>query len=78
MKTAVSIPDPVFNEAEGLARRLGISRSKLYTRAVGAFVASHSPERVTEAMNAAVDAAGTASDPFIREGARRILERSEW
>jgi metal-responsive CopG/Arc/MetJ family transcriptional regulator len=78
MKTAVSIPDPVFNEAELLARRLGISRSRLYARALGAFVASHNPERITEAMNAAVAAAGEGSDPFVREGARKIFERSEW
>jgi len=78
MKTAISIPDPVFNEAEGLARKLGISRSRLYARALSAFVASHSPERITEAMDAAVAAAGEGSEPFVRQGARRILERSEW
>lgn len=78
MKTAVSIPDPVFNEAEGLAKRLGISRSRLYARALGAFVASHSPERITDAMNAAVASADGGPDTFVREGARRIFEHSEW
>jgi hypothetical protein len=78
MKTAVSIPDPVFAEAEGLAKRLGISRSRLYARAVGAFVAQHAPDRVTEAMDAVVDATGGGSDAFVREGARRTLARSEW
>lgn len=78
MKIAVSIPDPVFDEAESLAKRLGISRSKLYARALGTFVASQTPDRITEAMNAALEAAGNASDPFVKEGARRILARSEW
>lgn len=78
MKTAVSIPDPVFDEAEGLAKRLGITRSKLYARALGAFVANHAPDRITDAMNAALDATGQGVDPFIKQGARRILERSEW
>lgn len=78
MKTAVSIPDPVFAEAEALAQRLGISRSNLYARALGAFVASNAPDRVTEAMDAAIDAAGEADGAFSREGARRVFRRSEW
>lgn len=78
MKTAVSIPDPVFAAADGLAKRLGITRSKLYARALGAFVANHSPEGITEAMNAALDSVGEAPDPFVRQAARRVLERSEW
>ncbi len=78
MKTAVSIPDPVFIEADALAKRMGITRSKLYARALDAFVSRQAPDRITLAMNAAVDAAGQGSDPFVSEGARRILERSEW
>ena len=34
MKTAVSIPDHVFDAAERLAEKLGISRSELYQRAL--------------------------------------------
>lgn len=34
MKTAISIPDKVFRSADALARRLGISRSELYTTAI--------------------------------------------
>lgn len=78
MKVAVSIPDPVFAQAEALARQLRFSRSKLYARAIGAFVESHSPDRVTAAMNAAVDAAGSQPDGFVRVAGQRILSRSEW
>jgi predicted transcriptional regulator len=78
MKTAVSIPDPVFAAADGLAKKLGITRSRLYARALGAFVASHQPESITEAMNAALEDIGDAPDPFVKQGARRVLERSEW
>ena len=78
MKVAVSIPDPVFAEAEDLARRLKYSRSKLYARAIDDFVQSHAPDRITEAMNAAVDAAGQPEDSFVRKAGQRILARSEW
>lgn len=52
MKTAISIRDEVFEAAEHTAKRLGISRSELYTKAVGEFVARHSSDRVTERLNA--------------------------
>jgi metal-responsive CopG/Arc/MetJ family transcriptional regulator len=78
MKVAVSIPDPVFAEAERLAAHLRTSRSELYARALAAFVGNHDLERVTERMNAAVDAAGEAPDPFSRAAARRVFERAEW
>ena len=43
MKTAVSIPDDVFEEAERLATELKTSRSQLYSRALQEFVARHAP-----------------------------------
>ena len=45
MKTAVSIPDDVFEDAERLASRLRTSRSQLYARALAEFVARHDDDR---------------------------------
>jgi predicted transcriptional regulator len=78
MKTAISIPDDVFEEAERLADRLQTSRSQLYTRALAEFVARHADDRVQAAMNAAVDEVGPALDDFTREAARQTLQRVEW
>jgi predicted transcriptional regulator len=78
MKTAVSIPDEVFQQAERLARRTETSRSALYTRALAEYVARHSPEEITEAMNRVCDELGVGVDPFTARATRRILERSEW
>jgi metal-responsive CopG/Arc/MetJ family transcriptional regulator len=78
MKTAISIPDPVFEEAEDLARRLEKSRSQLYAEAVAEYVARHDPDTVTARLDAVVDAVGDEDDPFVRESARRILSRVEW
>ena len=52
MKTAISIRDEVFEAAERTAKDLGISRSELYTKAVGEFVERQAGERVTERLNA--------------------------
>ena len=78
MKTAVSIPDEVFEGAERLARRTKKSRSRLYGDALKEYLARHAPDEVTEAMNRACREVGEARDPFVSAAARRVLERSEW
>jgi predicted transcriptional regulator len=78
MKTAISLPDDVFERAERLARRLRKSRSELYRLAVAEYVARHDPEAVTEAMNGVADAVDTRPDAFSAAAARRVAERTEW
>ncbi len=78
MKTAVSIPDEVFREAEVLARRAKRSRSEVYARALREYLARHSPDRVTEAMDRALDEVDEPRDKFASRAARRTLERTEW
>ena len=78
MKTAVSIPDDVFNGAERLARRTKRSRSRIFSDALREYVARHSPEEVTEAANRACSEIGEREDNFAASAARRILERTQW
>lgn len=78
MKVAVSIPDPLFAEADQLAKRLNTSRSDVFARALSAFIGTHSPDRVTQALDEAVEAAGGAPDPFVSQAARRVLDQTEW
>jgi len=51
MKTAISIPDPVFRSAERLADKLGISRSELYCRAVKDLLERHEQVSITARLN---------------------------
>jgi len=78
MKTAISIPDDVFSEAEHLARELKQSRSQLYSRAVREYVARHSSDSVTAALDSLCADGTVADDDFTATAARRTLERSEW
>lgn len=78
MKTAVSIPDELFERAERLARRTKKSRSKLFSDAIAEYVARHAPEEVTEAMDAALKKLDHQRDDFVSFAARRALARSEW
>ncbi len=78
MKTAVSIPDDLYERAEPLARRTKKSRSRLFSDALREYLAHHAPDEVTEGMNRACAEAGEANDPFVSSAARRTLGRSKW
>ncbi len=51
MKTAISIPDPIFQAAENMAKRLGLSRSELFTVAMLKYMKEHKYQNVTESLN---------------------------
>jgi len=78
MKTAISVPDHVFNEAEKLGRKLKKSRSQLYTEAMAEYLARRCHDEITEAINRVIDELGPEDDDFVAEAARRTAERSEW
>lgn len=78
MKTAVSLPDDVFRDAEQLARRLKKSRSRLYADALAEYVARHEPEAVTRALDRVATEVDTRSEPLVAVAARRVLEGTEW
>lgn len=78
MKTAVSIPDDLFRQADDLASRLGKSRSEVYREALADYVARREPGAVTRALDALVDDLAAESDGFTAQAAREALEHSEW
>jgi metal-responsive CopG/Arc/MetJ family transcriptional regulator len=78
MKTAVSLPDDVFQDAERLARRRKTSRSRVYADALREYVARHDADAVTEAYDRLIDELGQPSDPAFAAAAARTLARSEW
>ena len=51
MKTAISIPDPIYKAAEQLAHQLGVTRSDLYARAVASFVKTHQEDQITAQLD---------------------------
>jgi metal-responsive CopG/Arc/MetJ family transcriptional regulator len=52
VKVAVSLPDQLFQRADALAGRLGVSRSRLYADALAEYLANHTSDGVTEALDA--------------------------
>ena len=78
MKTAISIPDDLFQAADRLARELGKSRSHLYSQAVREYLARHSGDSITEALDAVCAEALDADADFLHAAAARTLGRTEW
>ena len=78
MKTAVSIPDDIFKGAERLARRTRKSRSRVFSDALREYLARHSPDEVTEAVNKACASAADEPDAFVGAASRKVLKQSEW
>lgn len=78
MKTALSIPEDVYEQGERLARRLHVTRSRLYARALSDFVVLHDDDKITSAMNDVLLEVGVESDEFTRRAARQALRRVEW
>jgi len=78
MKTAVSIPDDVFEQVERLARRGRRARRGGVSAALREYVARHSPDEVTEAINRVCDEVGDQNDEFVAAAAGRVLEKTEW
>jgi len=78
MKTAISLPDEIFEDAERLARRMKKTRSALFAEAVAEYVARHEPEGITEEVNRIADELDTHLDAPTVATTRRLLRRSEW
>ena len=81
MKTAISIPDDVFNEAELAAKRLGVSRSELYANAVAEFVERYRREGITEKLNTiygAEEVEESSLDPNLESLQLETLAKEDW
>ena len=78
MKTAVSVPNEVYEQAEQLARRTGRTRSEIYSTALRDYLAHHQAIPVTAAMDQALAEIDPEPDPYLDAAARETLTGSEW
>jgi metal-responsive CopG/Arc/MetJ family transcriptional regulator len=77
MKVAVSLPDQVFEEAERVAKRLRVSRSRVYSQALQEFVKKHRGESIREALDAVYGRESSDVDPVLTDLQARAL-REKW
>jgi metal-responsive CopG/Arc/MetJ family transcriptional regulator len=65
MKTAISIPDPLYKSAEKLAHRLGKSRSEIYAKAIQNYVERHQDDDVTAKLDVVYSSEASELDPIL-------------
>jgi hypothetical protein len=81
MKTAISLPDDLFDQAEAAARDLGMSRSKLIRTALEEFLRRRRDVAIAEAIKTSVDRLGpelSEEDEAWLAHNREQLRRVEW
>jgi metal-responsive CopG/Arc/MetJ family transcriptional regulator len=78
MKTAISIPDELFESAEQFAQLRGLSRSELYTTALRQYLQAHRSEAITEQLNAIYDSASSMLDCAFVRAQTGSLPKDEW
>ncbi len=78
MKTAISIPDTVYHQAEKTARQLKMTRSELYTKAVASFLERQQAEDITEKLNEVYARESSALAPEFAAAQAALLASEEW
>ena len=78
MKTAISLPDPLFHEAELFAQARGLSRSELYARALERYLQSHRRDAITETLNRVYADEPSSLEPGLRDAQASILPKEDW
>lgn len=78
MKTAISLPDPIFEEAEILAKKLGISRSELYTEALKVYLRRYNRERILLKLNEVYSQESSDLDTVMTTMQLLSLPQEDW
>ncbi len=78
MKTAVSVPDPIFTAADRLARRKGFSRSQLYSEALKDYLRRHGEDGLTQAINRCYADQSEAMDSAFLAAQTHAVSRDKW
>jgi len=78
MKTAISVPDDLFRRAEATARRLRISRSELYAKAMAEFLMRQQGKAITERLNDVYSRQPAKVDSALHRAQLKSLEKDAW
>jgi len=78
MKTAISVPDDLFRTAEAAARRLRVSRSKLYATALAEFLERRQSSAVTERLNEVYARRPAKLDSALNRAQLRSIQKESW
>lgn len=78
MKTAISLPDPLFTAAEQYAQDKGLSRSELYAQALAYFLHVHRYNTVTDELNQLYATEISSINPVLGNAQTQAVTKEEW
>ena len=82
IKTAISVDETLFADAERVAKELDLSRSGLYALALQEFLHRYAQDRLTEQLNTVYDEKADPDDEALlrsmRERRRRLAAEDPW
>lgn len=78
MKTAISIPDDIYEQAERYARKARLSRSELFARALEEYLEARSRESVTAKLNEIYARESSTLDPVVERAQAEALGQEDW
>jgi metal-responsive CopG/Arc/MetJ family transcriptional regulator len=78
MKTAVSIPNDIYDSAEKLATHLGKSRSQLYAQALKNYMQEQNDEAITSKLNEIYSNIESSIDPGLKKLQTHAIPKEEW
>jgi metal-responsive CopG/Arc/MetJ family transcriptional regulator len=78
MKVAVSVPDPIFEAAERLAKQRSVPRSQIFAEALAAYVESRGSEAVTSKLNEVYGHETSALDNDLAQAQLNSISHETW
>ena len=78
MKTAISIPDTIFQQAEKAAQQMKMTRSELYTKAIASFLERHHAQSVYENLNEVYAKESSTLPQEFAAAQAALLATEEW
>lgn len=78
MKTAISIPDQIFKSAEKLAKKLGLSRSELFTKAVKNYIQRTDDDEITANLNQVYSVNDSTLDSGLARLQSKSIPKEKW
>jgi len=78
MKVAISVPDPIFDAAERLAKQRHVPRSQLFTEALKEYVSKHEPQAVTAKLDEIYAVEDSVVDAPLNQAQLASIEHEAW
>ncbi|MCX5814603.1 MAG: hypothetical protein NT178_18995 [Proteobacteria bacterium] len=78
LKTAISIPENVFLQADETAKMLGLNRSRLYTAAIAEFLEKHREDSIKAKLNEIYAHENSRIDPIFNNAQMAGLAKEDW